>query len=64
MDNVFDFRNRLINEYSSFSRSFSKVSAQDILTAVEQEYDRGRYWPEPLIRSTPTTSGKGLSSNW
>jgi hypothetical protein len=32
MDNVFDFRNRLINEYSSFSRSFSKVSAKDILS--------------------------------
>ena len=53
MDNVFDFRNRLINEYSSFSRSFSKVSAQDILSKVEQEYDRGRYWPEPLIQINP-----------
>lgn len=53
MDNVFDFRNRLINEYSSFSRSFSKVCAQDILSRVEQEYDRGRYWPEPLIQINP-----------
>ena len=43
MDNVFDFRNRLISEYSSFSRSFSKVAAQDILSKVEGEYDRGRY---------------------
>ena len=53
MDNVFDFRNQLISEYSSFSRSFSKVSAQDILSQVEGEYDRGRYWPEPLIQINP-----------
>ena len=59
MNNVFDFRNRLINEYSSFSRSFSKVSAQDILTAVEQEYDRGRYWPEPLIQINPNYKRQG-----
>ena len=59
MDNVFDFRNRLINEYSSFSRSFSKVSAQDILSKVEQEYDRGRYWPEPLIQINPNYKRQG-----
>ena len=53
MHNVFEFRNQLISEYSSFSRSFSKVSAQDILSKVEDEYDRGRYWPEPLIQINP-----------
>jgi Lhr-like helicase len=53
MDNVFDFRNRLISEYSAFSRSFSKVSAADILAKVEDEYGLGRYWPEPLIQINP-----------
>ena len=50
MDDVFTFRNRLIGEYSSFSRSFSKVAAPDIMVKVEEEYARGRYWPEPLIQ--------------
>ena len=48
MDNIFSFRNRLIDEYSAFSRSFSRVAAPDILARVEQEYACGRYWPEPL----------------
>ena len=53
MANVFDFRNRLVSEYSAFSRSFSKVAAADILSAVEKEYALGRYWPEPLIQINP-----------
>ena len=45
MENVFDFRNQLIEEYSTFSRSFSRISAKDIAAKVEHEYDAGRYWP-------------------
>ena len=53
MDNVFDFRNQLIDEYSAFSRSFAKIAAPDIRTKVEQEYDAERYWPQPLIQINP-----------
>ncbi|MBS7326492.1 MAG: hypothetical protein KIG85_07755 [Thiopseudomonas sp.] len=53
MDNVFDFRNQLVEEYSTFSRSFAKISAPDIRQAVEQEYNAGRYWPQPLIQINP-----------
>lgn len=53
MDNVFNFRNQLIDEYSAFSRSFAKISALDIRTKVEQEYDAERYWPQPLIQINP-----------
>lgn len=53
MEDVFTFRNRLSAEYSSFSRSFSKVAAPDILVKVEDEYALGRYWPEPLIQINP-----------
>lgn len=59
MDDVFNFRNRLIGEYSSFSRSFSKVAAPDILIKVEEEYTRGRYWPEPLIQINPNYKRSG-----
>ena len=53
MDNVFNFRDQLINEYSSFSRSFSRIQAADIREEVERQYASGRYWPEPLIQINP-----------
>ena len=53
MKNVFSFRNDLIASYSSFSRSFTKIAAEDISDTVEEAYKRGRYWPEPLIQINP-----------
>jgi len=53
MENVFNFRDQLIAEYSTFSRSFSKICASDIQEKVETEYNKGRYWPEPLIQINP-----------
>eukprot|EP01032_Pedospumella_encystans_P023715 gene23715-26836_t len=53
MENVFNFRDQLVSEYSTFSRSFSKIHAPDILDKVEREYSEGRYWPEPLIQINP-----------
>ena len=53
MENVFDFRDQLVSEYSTFSRSFSKIAASDISAKVEHEYSEGRYWPEPLIQINP-----------
>jgi len=47
---VFDVRNRLIDEYAAFSRSFSRIAADDLAARVDEEYGRGRYWPEPLIQ--------------
>jgi ATP-dependent helicase YprA (DUF1998 family) len=59
VQDVFDFRNRLIDEYSAFSRSFSKIAALDLLQKVEDEYERGRYWPEPLIQINPNYKRSG-----
>ncbi len=53
MKNVFQFRDQLIREYASFSRSFTRILADDISSLVETEYARGRYWPEPLIQINP-----------
>lgn len=59
MNNVFDFRDQLISEYSSFSRSFSQISAPDIKDEVERQYANGRYWPEPLVQINPNYQRKG-----
>ena len=59
LDNVFSFRDRLIDEYSTFSRSFVRIGADDIRHAVEQGYADGRYWPEPLIQINPNFQQQG-----
>ena len=53
MSNIFEFRQEVINEYASFSRSFTRIQASDISTVVDAEYAKGRYWPEPLIQINP-----------
>ncbi len=58
MNNVFSFRDQLISEYSSFSRSFSRIAAQDIQDEVERQYADGRYWPEPLVQINPNYQRK------
>ena len=59
MNNVFGFRDQLISEYSSFSRSFSQIAAPDIRDEVDRQYADGRYWPEPLIQINPNYQRKG-----
>lgn len=59
MNNVFGFRDQLISEYSSFSRSFSRISAPDLKDEVERQYADGRYWPEPLVQINPNYQRKG-----
>ncbi len=53
MQQVFSFRDTLISEYASFSRSFTKIAAADIQAHVETEYVEGRFWPEPLVQINP-----------
>lgn len=50
---VFDLRDGLIEDYSVFSRSFTRISAPDIQEEVSRQYNAGRYWPEPLIQINP-----------
>ncbi len=59
MNNVFGFRDQLISDYSSFSRSFSRIAASDIRDEVERQYADGRYWPEPLVQINPNYQRKG-----
>ena len=50
---VFAFRDKLIDDYARFSRSFTTIKAEDIQHAVDAAYRGGRYWPEPLIQLNP-----------
>ena len=51
---VFAFRDELVAEYSRFSRSFTRIRAEDISHAVDAAYAAGRFWPAPLIQLNPS----------
>ncbi len=51
---VFALRDRIIQGYSTFSRSFCKIKAPDIRSKAEVQYAEGRYWPAPLVQLNPS----------
>lgn len=50
---VFDLRESLIEQCQSFARSFTAIKAHDIRLQIEQAYDSGRYWHDPLLQINP-----------
>lgn len=50
---VFEFRKNLVGEYSDFTRSFTRIKAEDIRNFVDAEYDSQKFWPEPLVQVNP-----------
>lgn len=52
--NVFDLRNSLIEDYSSYISSFIRIRDKRITDYVRQSIDQGLLWPDPLIQLNPT----------
>lgn len=52
--NVFELRRRVVDDYSGYVRSFIRVLAPCISTAVNAELSGGLLWPEPLIELNPS----------
>jgi len=50
---AFEFEHQLIDAYARFSRSFTKIRADDISTEVERQYDAGRFWPDAMLSINP-----------
>ena len=50
---VFKFRKHLVDEYSDFTRSFTRIKADDIRNFVDAQYDSQKFWPEPLVQVNP-----------
>jgi superfamily II DNA/RNA helicase/very-short-patch-repair endonuclease len=50
---VFEFRDRLIDEYQRFTRSFVRIRAPDIAAYVDGAYGAGRFWPAPMVGLNP-----------
>ncbi len=56
---VFSFRDRVVEDYGQFSRSFTQIKAPDLRVFVDGRYGAGEYWPSPLIRLNPSFVGGG-----
>ena len=51
--NVFELDAKLVQRYEAFARSFTDIHAEDLKSAVDDIYDGGTFWPEPLISLNP-----------
>jgi hypothetical protein len=51
---AFDLRNRLVNDYASYIRSFIKIADPRISQNVNRALGDGALWPEPLLQLNPT----------
>lgn len=52
--NVFELRNRLINDYSAYVKSFISIRDQRIRERVETDLEEGLLWPETRIGLNPS----------
>lgn len=51
---VFDLRQRLVDDYARCTHSFIKIADPLILRKVDEELNAGAFWPEPLLQLNPT----------
>ena len=51
---VFELRNRLVEDYASYTQSFIKIADERIRAKVDAELAGGALWPEPLLQLNPT----------
>jgi hypothetical protein len=50
---IFKIHSQIVADYQSYIRSFIRIKDEAIRTAVEDELNRGKLWPEPLIQFNP-----------
>ena len=51
---VFDLRNRLVEDYARYTRSFIKIADPRVDAKVAGALDDGVLWPDPLLQLNPT----------
>ena len=51
--NVFELREKLIDDYSSYIRSFIRIRDERVDALVTSCLDQGLLWPDPLIQLNP-----------
>ena len=52
--NVFNFRNRIIEDYSGYVSSYISIAQSRLRDFVDGCFKSGSLWPDPLIQLNPT----------
>jgi hypothetical protein len=52
--NVFNFRNRIIEDYSGYVSSFISIAQSRLREFVDRCFKSGSLWPDPLIQLNQT----------
>lgn len=52
--NVFQIHKNIVNDYSTYIRSFLNIADQEIWKTVNQKLNEGGLWPEPLLQFNPS----------
>lgn len=50
---VFSLDAFLLDHYTSFARSFTRIRSTELKSKVDQLYEGRRFWPEPLLQLNP-----------
>ena len=56
---VFSLRDSVLGDYAKFAKSFTKIADKHISDDVTKIYERGEFWPEPMIQINPNYETKG-----
>jgi ATP-dependent helicase YprA (DUF1998 family) len=56
---VFDLRQRLVDDYADFTRSFVNIRDERIAAQVDHELGEGLLWPEPIVQLNPAFEAGG-----
>ncbi len=51
---VFQLRDRVIDDYAAYIRSFLRIADPGIKGWVEERLEEGRLWPDPLVQLNPS----------
>jgi len=56
---VFDIRDRVIDDYRAFTQGFLQICDFEIRRKVQEELDSGLLWPEPSLALNPSFESGG-----
>jgi ATP-dependent helicase YprA (DUF1998 family) len=51
--NVFELRDRLVDDYADYTRSFVVIRDERIRERVDAELEQGLLWPDPIVQLNP-----------
>ncbi|GDY30466.1 hypothetical protein [Gandjariella thermophila] len=62
MQEIFKARERLVDDYRSFTSAFIDVRNERIAAHVRENLDRGTQWPDPWLSQNPNFASRTRAS--